>query len=72
MNNASSELKIRKSIANTIESVQLYNNLGQLIKTWKTSFNGEEFNLPINESTGLYFVKINTDIGILNKKIIIE
>ncbi|AOW21143.1 LamG-like jellyroll fold domain-containing protein [Urechidicola croceus] len=73
MNNSNSTIDIKKPIEVEIESVILYNSLGQTIQMWNKNFNQNEINLQLNStSTGAYIVKINTDNNTLSKKIIIE
>jgi len=50
--------------------VTLYNLIGQKIKSLK--FSPSTNALPVNVSTGAYVLKMNTDKGIVNKKIIIN
>lgn len=72
MDNSQSEFKISRIIDTTILEVQLYNSLGQLIKTWNRNLEERCVSLPIEASTGVYFVQIITSDGEINKKIIIE
>ncbi|REE83588.1 putative secreted protein (Por secretion system target) [Lutibacter oceani] len=72
MNNNISELIINNISEREIISIQLFNYLGQVINTWQTNLEERFITLPINNSTGVYFVQINTLNGIINKKIIIE
>ena len=72
MNNATSELQIKRIVDTKIESINLYNYLGQLITTWKSNLEERELYLPVHATTGVYFVEINTSDGAINKKIIIE
>ncbi len=72
MNNATSELQIKRIVDTKIESIYLFNYLGQLINTWKNNLDERSIALPINVSTGAYIIQINTSDGIINKKIVIE
>ncbi|WP_298364992.1 LamG-like jellyroll fold domain-containing protein [uncultured Lutibacter sp.] len=72
MDNAFSELHINRIVDTKIESVCLFNGLGQVIKIWNTNLHDRLIFLPINTSTGVYFIQITTSDGIINKKIIIE
>mgnify|MGYP001826563250 CR=1 FL=1 len=67
----SSELKILNKNNIYLSSIDLYNILGQNIKSVKLNSSKDE-SIKINTSSGAYIVKINTEHGELNKKIIIE
>jgi hypothetical protein len=73
--NANSTLTIKNNVADvTIETVSLYNLLGQSIATWDVE-NQEQQNIQIpvkNLSTGTYIVKMKTTKGDVSKKIIIK
>ena len=53
-------------------NVNLFNYLGQQVKTWNSILNERFVSLPINMSTGVYIAQVHTTAGILTKKIIIE
>ncbi|SNR51679.1 LamG-like jellyroll fold domain-containing protein [Lutibacter flavus] len=72
MNNSISELEIRKIVDTKIESVNLYNYLGQLINSWENMLDERFISLPVKAATGAYIIKINTSDGAISKKIIIE
>jgi hypothetical protein len=72
MNNTTSELQIKRIVDTKIESIYLFNSLGQVSTMWNTNLEERFIHLPINTSTGVYFVQINTSDGVINKKIIIE
>ncbi|GAA4956221.1 hypothetical protein GCM10023314_32470 [Algibacter agarivorans] len=67
----SSELKILNKNNMYLSSIDLYNILGQNIKSVKLNSSKDE-SIEINTSSGAYIIKINTENGELNKKIIIE
>ena len=61
-------------VSTTVESVALYNMLGQSVGTWDAK-NLDQLNieLPVKTlSTGTYIVKIKTDKGETSRKIIIN
>jgi hypothetical protein len=66
MNSTIGELQIKNNSDDEILSIELYNYLGQTIKTWNSNFNIRTISLPMNISAGVYFVQISTK----NKKII--
>ena len=72
MNSKTNELKVINYTKSKILSIQLFNYLGQWISTWNKNLNLENLSLPINATSGLYVVRINTSKGTINKKIIIE
>jgi hypothetical protein len=57
-----------------IESILLFNLIGQSVATWKLeSQNQSDLHLPVsNLSAGTYIVKVNTDKGATNKKIVVN
>jgi hypothetical protein len=73
--NANSTLTIKNNVTDvTIETISLYNLLGQAIATWDVE-NQEQQNIEVpvkNLSTGTYIVKMKTTKGDLSKKIIIK
>ncbi len=72
MNNAISELQITKPVEAEIVTVNLYNYLGQNIKTWNTNLNAHFLSLPVNTTAGAYIVQIITSCGSVDQKVIVE
>ncbi|MBI9040830.1 PA14 domain-containing protein [Lutibacter sp.] len=72
MDNSIKELQIRKSTAEEIETVILYNSLGQMSGYWKKDFSGDSFSLPVKAASGIYFVQIDTKSGKISKKVLVE
>jgi len=72
MNNTISELQIRRNKTIEIKSINLLNNLGQVIGSWNSKLTSNEILLPIKAATGIYLVQINTKTGKLSKKILIN
>jgi len=72
MNTTTSELNIEKIADVNIQSIVLYNYLGQRVNTWKSGINKRFVSLPIVTSTGVYIVQLNTLNGAIDKKIIIK
>ncbi len=58
----------------TVESVDLFNMLGQSIRSWEVkNENQKKIQIPVsNVSTGTYIVKVHTTKGDVTNKIIIE
>ena len=53
--------------------LSLFNVIGQQLKLWESSYlEGIEMALPINVSSGVYFMYIDTDKGTVMKKILIK
>jgi len=71
-NNQHKEIVLRKNPDITIKRIELYNSLGQKIKTWESiSSQNTEISLPIQQlSTAVYIVKISTNKGSLSKKVV--
>ncbi|HEY9169553.1 MAG TPA: T9SS type A sorting domain-containing protein [Lutibacter sp.] len=72
MNNSIGELQIKNNSDDEILSVALINSLGQTVRTWNSNFNRRTISLPINTTTGIYIVYINTKTGKTIKKISVE
>ena len=69
-------ISVKNSSLNTIvESVTLYNLLGQVISTWDVSNENQSALIKVlvrDLSTGTYVVRLKTSEGVLAKKIIIK
>ncbi|WP_147677453.1 T9SS type A sorting domain-containing protein [Algibacter pacificus] len=73
VNNKVSEIEIRNNNHTPLKEINLYNNLGQLVNTWRTNLDGNFITLPVNNQvTGVYILKINTSSNTLTKKLIIQ
>ncbi|MEP3837328.1 MAG: LamG-like jellyroll fold domain-containing protein [Algibacter sp.] len=73
MNNPSSSLEIKRIVDTEIQSITMYNTLGQFIHSWDTNLTGRNISLPINTmSTGIYLIQLQTKNGVIKKKIIIK
>ena len=72
MNNTTDEIIIRNNNNTTIKKVELFNILGQPIKTWANLDNSIEQRLQVLAPTAIYIVKVTTDKGEITKKIIID
>lgn len=73
--NTNSILNIKNYVVDTtVESVALFNLLGQSVGTWDVeNQNQQDIQLPITKlSTGTYIVKVRTDKGDTSRKIIIK
>lgn len=72
MNNITAELQISKPFDAEILDVNLYNYLGQVVKTWNTNLNDSAVYLPIKVSSGAYIVQINAKNESVVHKVIVE
>lgn len=65
---------ISKSEDTTISNVTLYNILGEKVSFWdiKTQKRNHKLEITTSISTGVYIVKLNSDKGNINKKLIFE
>jgi len=72
MNNNISELQINRIIDTEIVNVTLHNYLGQQVKVWNSNLYERFISLPIQISTGVYIVRVNSNAGTITKKIVIE
>jgi len=72
-NNAMINIK-NQSLNSTINSVMLFNTIGQVISTWNIeNGNQDNFGLQVsNIASGTYIVKVMTDKGAIAKKIIVN
>jgi len=72
MNNTINELQIKNNSDDEILSIELYNYLGQTVKTWNSNFKIRTISLPISTATGVYLVQINTKTGSEVQKVVVE
>ncbi|MCG1036969.1 T9SS type A sorting domain-containing protein [Polaribacter sargassicola] len=72
--NTNNQIVINKQIDLLINSVQLYNILGKQISTWQitTQENVYQLNVATHLPSGVYVVKLNSNQGTFNKKVVIE
>ncbi len=71
-NNTTDQIIIRNNNGSVIKKVEVFNILGQQIKTWKTFSNTTEERLSFNAPSAMYIVKVTTDKGEITKKIIVD
>lgn len=70
---STNEIIVTKNESTNIESIEIYNLIGQKIQSWKASFTSLKSRFPINNiSKSIYIVKIKTDKGLISKKIFLE
>jgi hypothetical protein len=56
----------------TLASVNLYNSIGQHIKSWDSNSHANYIDIPVNVKPGVYFLQSITDIGKSTKKIVVN
>ncbi|QXP68884.1 T9SS type A sorting domain-containing protein [Polaribacter sp. R2A056_3_33] len=71
--NENHKIVISKNNEIEINKVELFDILGKKVNTWKIKEQKDTYQLEIKKQipTGIYIVKMNTDKGIINKKIMI-
>ncbi len=72
MNNTTSEMQFSKIIDVEIESITVYNYLGQTLKTVTNNLTERFISIPITVNTGIYLVKVKTNKGSITKKIVVQ
>ena len=71
--NVNNDLVIKNNNNQVIDKVEIYNLLGQKVKTWKNIETKFENRIPVNNlAASIYIVKVYTDKGIISKKISIN
>jgi len=69
-NNAT--IRIKKPEELVINSISLFNAIGQQIKAWTSNLIYSEMNLQVEVNTGVYMVMLKTNQGDIIKKIVIK
>ena len=73
MNNSLNEMVLQKTAELEFKQITLFNSLGQSIRTWNKGIEDRYINLPAGKvSTGVYILKIDTEQGVISKKLLIE
>jgi hypothetical protein len=72
MNNVNSQLVLKNAKNNNINTVQVFNTMGQLVSNWDNLTFDVEMNLPLQVNTGVYLVYINSNNGSFSRKIVVE
>ncbi len=72
MNNTKDEIIIINNNNSSIKKVELFNILGQSIKTWTNLDNSTEYRLQVLAPAAIYIVKVTTDKGETTKKVLID
>lgn len=70
LNNSEEMIYIHNNSLSVIKEVAVYNMLGQRLIYQNKGFLGNTLQVPFKLSTGVYLVKVLTNIGIVNKKVI--
>ncbi|MEQ6122914.1 T9SS type A sorting domain-containing protein [Pseudotenacibaculum sp. MALMAid0570] len=72
MNNTTDQIIIRNNNNSVIKKVELFNILGQPIKTWNNLDNSTVQTLDVIAPTAIYIVKVTTDKGEITKKVVVD
>ncbi|WP_165731889.1 T9SS type A sorting domain-containing protein [Polaribacter sp. 20A6] len=72
--NDNNNIVISKNQEVNIQKVELFDILGKKVSTWNINEQKPTYQLDIKKQiiTGVYIVKMNTDKGIMSKKVVIE
>ncbi|MGJ8761020.1 MAG: T9SS type A sorting domain-containing protein [Polaribacter sp.] len=72
--NDNNKIVISKNQEVNIQKVELFDILGKKVSTWNINEQKSTYQLDIKKQipTGIYIVKMNTDKGAINKKVVIE
>ena len=71
--NQAKQIVVRNNNNSIIKKVELFNILGQPVKTWKDITTQVQQRLDINDvPSSIYIVKVTTDKGETTKKIVVE
>ena len=70
INQEESMLTINKSNEITINTVSIYNTLGQQIHSWNSDLDKNTIQLPVNLTKGVYIAKVKTDKSWYSKKLL--
>jgi len=71
-NKGSKSIEIDNGTANKITKIILFNYIGQTVKVWQDNLTVKHLSLPVSKLNGIYIIKIDTNNGPLNNKIVIE
>ncbi|NNL15863.1 MAG: T9SS type A sorting domain-containing protein, partial [Flavobacteriaceae bacterium] len=73
MNESNTLLQVNRLVDTKIESVRLFNSLGQSLNAWDSNLENRNLSLEVNNmSTGLYIVQLETIDGDIIKKMLVE
>ena len=73
MNNSINEIVVQKNAELDFKQITLFNYIGQTMNTWNKGMEERYFSLAAGQvSTGVYILKIDTEQGVISKKLIIK
>ena len=73
MDDSNTLLQINRLVDTKIESIRLYNSLGQSFNAWDTNLESRNLSLQVNNmSTGMYIIQLETSDGDIIKKMLVE
>ena len=69
IDNDHSTIKLSKSSDTVINKIVMFNAIGQQLKVWSSNLESNNLELPINVSSGVYLLNIETNNGNISKKL---
>ncbi len=72
MNNNTSQLQINNTLGERIQSISVYNYLGQPVKSWGNIPNESILSFPFDKIPGMYMVEILTQKERISEKILVN
>jgi hypothetical protein len=72
MNNVDHEITIERILDTEIVKVELFNYIGQHVKTWTQGLEPRHLRLYVRPATGAYIINVTTTHGNFSKRVIIE
>jgi hypothetical protein len=73
MNESNTLLQINRLVDTKIESIRLFNSLGQSLNAWDSNLENRNLSMQVNNmSTGMYIVQLETSDGDIIKKMLVD
>ncbi len=72
LNNMNSSIAIKNPKSITINTVILYNMLGQKVQSWETNRNTQHLNMQNRPKSGIYVLHAFTENGLFVKKVMVQ
>ena len=72
VNNGNGTINIKNKHLLKLNSLIVYNRLGQVAQTWERNLNSERISLPINLIKGVYIIQANTETGKITKRVVVS
>lgn len=71
-NDEASTVEIKKTSDTYISDINIYNLLGQELQALPVNSNLKQITVPAKINTGVYIFKMNTEKGLINRKVIVK